>query len=215
MYVTPDTEIDWTAYMEQISTIAAGERDYVKIRGGTGPLVYPAAHVYIYRILYTLTDKGTDIRTAQYIFGALYIGILTLVMACYRRAGTPPYVFPLLCGSKRLHSIFVLRMFNDCFAIGFLFAAIWCFQSRRWAWGAIAYSVGLATKMTLLLGLPAVGVVLLQALGPRGAIHKAGIMLQVQVRGPEGTGERNANNTDRTWVAVPASERNLVLVTSV
>jgi len=85
MYDT-DTEIDWKAYMQQVAQYVAGERNYSKIRGDTGPLVYPAAHVYIYRLLYDVTDQGTDIRFAQYLFGVLYLLTLALVMACYRQA---------------------------------------------------------------------------------------------------------------------------------
>lgn len=81
-----DTEIDWNAYMQQVEQYIAGERDYVKIKGGTGPLVYPAAHVYIYRALYGLTDRGMNIPLAQIIFGVLYLFNLAVVMACYRLA---------------------------------------------------------------------------------------------------------------------------------
>ena len=72
--------------MQQVQQYLAGERDYVKIRGDTGPLVYPAAHVYIYRLLYDHTNQGTDIRFAQYVFGVLYLVTLGFVMACYRQA---------------------------------------------------------------------------------------------------------------------------------
>ncbi len=44
--------------MEQVSHIRSGGRDYTKIQGATGPLVYPAAHLYIYTGLYRLTDEG-------------------------------------------------------------------------------------------------------------------------------------------------------------
>ena len=81
-----DTEIDWKAYMEQIEQYENGERDYTMIKGGTGPLVYPAAHVYIYWALYHITDKGRNILLAQRLFGILYLGTLSVVMACYRRA---------------------------------------------------------------------------------------------------------------------------------
>lgn len=81
-----DTEIDWEAYMQQVAQFLSGEHDYVKISGGTGPLVYPAVHVYIYSGLYWLTDKGRDIKLAQGIFAALYLFTLGGVMACYRRA---------------------------------------------------------------------------------------------------------------------------------
>lgn len=72
--------------MEQVETYNAGERDYTKIRGGTGPLVYPAAHVYIYRALYSVTAGGSNILLGQGIFAVLYLATLGLVMACYRLA---------------------------------------------------------------------------------------------------------------------------------
>ncbi|KAG0240808.1 Lethal(2)neighbour of tid protein, partial [Actinomortierella wolfii] len=36
------TEIDWKAYMQEVSGYLNGETDYCKLRGDTGPLVYPA-----------------------------------------------------------------------------------------------------------------------------------------------------------------------------
>lgn len=72
--------------MQQVEQYLGGERDYMLIKGTTGPLVYPAAHVYIYSALYRLTDGGKDIRKAQIIFAGLYLGVLSLVMACYRKA---------------------------------------------------------------------------------------------------------------------------------
>ena len=76
--------------MEQVSQYLDGERDYTLIKGGTGPLVYPAAHVYIYSALHYVTDGGKDILLAQIIFGGLYLGTLGLVMACYRAAKVRP-----------------------------------------------------------------------------------------------------------------------------
>lgn len=40
MNVYLDTNIDWTAYMEQVGIYKSGERNYYRIRGDTGPLVY-------------------------------------------------------------------------------------------------------------------------------------------------------------------------------
>ncbi|KAL8694846.1 MAG: hypothetical protein Q9218_000606 [Villophora microphyllina] len=201
----PYTEIDWEAYMQQASQYLNGERDYTMIKGGTGPLVYPAFHVAIYSMLYKLTAGGKNILLAQAIFSWLYIATLMLVMACYRMAKVrttsfdtchggsvtdygflfyqqaPPYLFPLLVLSKRLHSIFLLRLFNDCFAVGFLFIAIYAYQHRVFTVGSVAYSLGVGTKMSLLLAGPAVGVILLQALPLRRALNAAFLMAQVQV----------------------------------
>lgn len=203
---TTDTEIDWVAYMEQVSQFVSGERDYPKFRGATGPLVYPAAHVYVYTGLYHLTNEGKNILLAQQLFAVLYMVTLGVVMACYWKAKVcmesanlearvccdtntrlcdskqvPLYVFPLLILSKRLHSVFVLRCFNDCFAVLFLFLAILAFQYRSWRLGALFYTWGLGIKMTLLLVLPAVGIILLLGAGFVPALQLAAIITLVQV----------------------------------
>jgi hypothetical protein len=73
--------------MDQVAQFLAGERDYTAIKGGTGPLVYPAAHVYTYSLLYKLTDQGRDVFLAQLVFASVYLAALGVAMACYRRAG--------------------------------------------------------------------------------------------------------------------------------
>lgn len=184
--------------MEQVSQFVSGERDYTKMEGGTGPLVYPAAHVYTYTALYYITDEGKNISLAQQIFGVLYMATLALVMLCYWKAKVsngsqgskneppadwiqaPPYIFPLLILSKRLHSIFVLRCFNDCFAVFFLWLAIYFLQRRYWTFGSLAYSWGLGIKMSLLLVLPAVGVILFLGRGFSASLRLAWLMAQVQ-----------------------------------
>ncbi|KAI9770583.1 MAG: dolichyl-P-Man:Man(5)GlcNAc(2)-PP-dolichol alpha-1,3-mannosyltransferase [Geoglossum simile] len=176
----PYTEIDWTAYIEQVTQYINGERDYTRIKGGTGPLVYPAAHVYVYTALYYLT-KGGNILYGQIVFGGLYLGTLALVMACYRLAEVPPYVFPLLVLSKRLHSVYLLRLFNDCFAVGALWVAIYAYQKRVWTIGSVAYSWALGIKMSVLLALPAIGIILVQAVGVGRALRQALLISQLQV----------------------------------
>ena len=81
-----DTEIDWVAYMQQVQQVIDGERDYTLIKGDTGPLVYPAIHVYVYQALYYLTQYGTNIVLAQVIFAFVYIFNLGMAIACYRVA---------------------------------------------------------------------------------------------------------------------------------
>lgn len=87
----------------------------------------------------------------------------------------------MLILSKRLHSIYVLRFFNDGFAMTGLFVAILCYQKRQWTWGSAALSCGMAVKMNLLLVLPAVGLILYQALGLFDAFMQLSVMFQVQV----------------------------------
>lgn len=93
----------------------------------------------------------------------------------------PPYIYPMLILSKRLHSIYMLRCFNDCWAAGALFLAIYLFQKKHWAYGAVVFSAGIGIKMSLLVALPAVMVLIYQAKGPSGSLAIATYMLQVQV----------------------------------
>jgi alpha-1,3-mannosyltransferase len=87
----------------------------------------------------------------------------------------------MLILSKRLHSIFVLRLFNDCFAVFFLWVAIYVYQRRIWTLGSMAYSWGLGIKMSLLLALPAIGVILFLARGVQASLKQAWLMAQLQI----------------------------------
>jgi alpha-1,3-mannosyltransferase len=79
---------------------------------------YPAGHVYIHALLYRLTDAGRNLALLQQIYAFLYTVSLILSCAIYRRAGgVPNGIVLLLPLSKRLHSIFVLRLFNDVWAV--------------------------------------------------------------------------------------------------
>jgi len=79
---------------------------------------YPAGHVYIHALLYKLTDAGRDLALSQQVYAFLYTVSLILSCAIYRKAGgVPNWVLLLLPLSKRLHSIYVLRLFNDVWAV--------------------------------------------------------------------------------------------------
>ncbi|RVX66960.1 hypothetical protein B0A52_09084 [Exophiala mesophila] len=170
IWKVPYTEIDWSTYMTQVHTFLNGERNYAKITGPTGPLVYPGLHVFLYTLLCRLTDAGENIFKAQVIFAGLYLVTLAIVIACYRRVGAPPWLLVPLALSKRLHSIFLLRLFNDAWVTLAFWATIYFLQRRRWQDAAIAWSCGLTIKMTMLLTAPALAVILLQAQGIVGAI---------------------------------------------
>ncbi|KAE8310699.1 Dol-P-Man:Man(5)GlcNAc(2)-PP-Dol alpha-1,3-mannosyltransferase [Aspergillus transmontanensis] len=177
----PYTEIDWTTYMQQIALYISGERDYTLIKGSTGPLVYPAAHVYSYIALYHLTDEGRDILFGQILFAVFYLVTLAVVMICYRQSGAPPYLFPLLVLSKRLHSVFVLRLFNDGLAACAMWIAILLFQNKKWTAGVTAWTVGVGIKMTLLLLAPAIAVVTVLSLSLVPSIRLGILALLIQV----------------------------------
>ncbi|SCV67200.1 BQ2448_5846 [Microbotryum intermedium] len=156
----PYTEIDFSTYMQQSSLFIAGERQYSLIKGDTGPLVYPAGFLYIYSGIHHITRGGLDTRTAQYLFAQLYLVTLGFVFEILRRCGTiPPYALMLLCLSKRLHSIYALRLFNEAPAMVLFYAAVlaWTRPNRgrkSWITGTLLFSLALSIKMNFLLYLP-------------------------------------------------------------
>jgi len=174
----PYTEIDWEAYMQEVGFVIEGERDYMKIYGGTGPLVYPAGFVYLFIALRWMTNNGTDIRKAQYIFIVLYVFNQVFVLNIYhqivpliRKTGKAWNVWAWriamgsLCLSKRIHSIFLLRLFNDGPTMLLLYIAIYLFTIQRWNLGCLTFSFAVSLKMNVLLFAPGLLLLLLQVLG--------------------------------------------------
>lgn len=180
VYKVPYTEIDWEAYMSQVESFRNGERNYSKLVGGTGPCVYPAGYVYIYAILQKLT--GGDIFTAQILFWAIYLLTLATVSAVYIRASVvPPWAFSLLILSKRVHSIYMLRLFNDCFAMLFSYASILAFQRCHWIFGLVLFSLGVSVKMNVLLMAPPLLMLMLQISGFYRAVGAIAIAGSIQI----------------------------------
>mmetsp|Transcript_9287 Transcript_9287/g.27894 ORF Transcript_9287/g.27894 Transcript_9287/m.27894 type:complete len:435 (+) Transcript_9287:281-1585(+) len=182
----PYTEIDWTAYMEQTRLFAEGERDYLNIKGGTGPLVYPAGFVYLFDGLRRVTRDG-EIPTAQLWFAALYLLTQAGVMALYIYAQiVPPWALVLLCASKRIHSIWLLRLFNDGPAMGLAYVGIAALLARRHRLAVVLLSAGVSVKMNVLLFAPPVLVVLLQETSPAVIMQgvTAGVGLQLMLGAP-------------------------------
>eukprot|EP00752_Nemacystus_decipiens_P006080 g5488.t1 len=178
------TEIDWVAYMQEVKGFLDGERDYRKLHGDTGPLVYPAGFVYVYSILYCLTGGGEDIVTAQYLFMGLYVSLIMLVLSIYGRAGSramPLWSILLVCTSRRVHSIFVLRLFNDGVAMWLMYAAVYLFLLNRWQLGCLTYSLAVGIKMNILLFAPGLLLLLLQANGVLGTAVCLSICAGVQL----------------------------------
>ncbi|KAK4056116.1 dolichyl-P-Man:Man(5)GlcNAc(2)-PP-dolichol alpha-1,3-mannosyltransferase [Microbotryomycetes sp. JL221] len=159
------TEIDFSTYMQQVAMFLRGERDYSQIRGDSGPLVYPAGFLYIYSVLYAVTERGSNLRAAQYIFAALYVVTMGLVFAILRRCNTAS-IFVFI----RLHSLYVLRMFNDCFAMAIFYVALFVWTTplktrRTWWIGTVVFGLALSIKMNLLLFLPGLVYILAISLG--------------------------------------------------
>jgi len=200
----PYTEIDWEAYMQEVTTWQDGERDYMQIRGGTGPLVYPAGFLYMYGFFKWLTDGGTNILSGQYLFCVLYVIHAAIVLSIYALVGRKVYeqlstsekskvdpchiiwswriAMAITCLSKRIHSIFVLRLFNDapCMLLFYLSALL--YAKSKWRAGCVFFSLAVSVKMNVLLFAPGLLLLLLQSSDGIGeTIICLGICASIQV----------------------------------
>lgn len=179
----PYTEIDWIAYMQEVEGVINGTFDYTKLKGDTGPLVYPAGFVYIFMILYYITEHGRNVRLAQYIYAGLYILLLYLVFQIYCKSKkVPPYALIFACcTSYRIHSIFVLRMFNDPVAVVLFYISLNLFLCNFWNLGSIFYSLAVSVKMNILLYSPAILLAYFACLGSKETFIQLTICASVQV----------------------------------
>ncbi|CAN0929863.1 Dol-P-Man:Man(5)GlcNAc(2)-PP-Dol alpha-1,3-mannosyltransferase [Linum grandiflorum] len=165
----PYTKIDWDAYMSQVTGFLEGERDYSQLKGDTGPLVYPAGFLYVYSAIQYVT--GGEVIAAQILFGVLYVVNLAIILYIYVKADVLPWwALVLLSLSKRVHSIFVLRLFNDCFAMTLLHAAMAFLLNQHWHLGLILFSGAVSIKMNVLLYAPPLLLLMLKAMDLRGVI---------------------------------------------
>lgn len=177
----PYTEIDFSTYMQQVRSFDKGERNYFKISGDTGPCVYPAGHIYVYSAISWLTQGGKDLRLAQLTFGAIYLICQTAVVETYRKARAPSLLLAFLPLSKRLHSIYALRLFNDGVAMTIMWIAIALIAHRKYSFACVATSLALSVKMNILLFIPGLAVVVYRARGLIAAALDASLIITVQV----------------------------------
>eukprot|EP00981_Chlorochromonas_danica_P009727 scaffold2801_cov161-Ochromonas_danica.AAC.7 len=168
--------------MEEVEGFLGGELDYINLKGSTGPLVYPAGFLYIFAGLRSLTSAGTDIFRAQILFVVVYIVNLAVVYLIYYQSGrVAGLVGLILILSKRIHSIYMLRMFNDCIAVLLGHIAMYLFCKYHWRVGCATYSLAVSVKMNLLLYAPGLLFLLLLANGVRETILCLSICAGVQL----------------------------------
>ncbi|XP_064383640.1 dol-P-Man:Man(5)GlcNAc(2)-PP-Dol alpha-1,3-mannosyltransferase-like isoform X2 [Halichondria panicea] len=172
--------------MQEVEGVINGTFDYTLLKGDTGPLVYPAGFVYIYTGLYYLTSHGSDISLAQWVFAGLYLANLTTVLLIYLQLNKtqhyPPYMLAFLgCTAYRIHSIFVLRLFNDPVAMFLLYVAVLMFINHSWTIGCAVFSLAVSVKMNVLLFSPGLLVLLLLTGGWRGTLPRLSLCALIQL----------------------------------
>ena len=182
------TPIDWKAYMQEVEgPLVHGNYNYSELRGETGPLVYPGGFVLLYGVLRALAGgDGSDIRPAQFALAACYVATLCAVALSHSAAfaiskRVPPWALLLLSTSLRLHSIYVLRLFNDGWAMLCFWVACALFTRHKWKLGCVFYSLGASIKANVLLSAPGLLLLLLQAHGLYGALLHISICALIQL----------------------------------
>ncbi|KAJ0960739.1 hypothetical protein J5N97_001388 [Dioscorea zingiberensis] len=176
----PYTKIDWDAYMSQVDGFLGGERDYTKLKGDTGPLVYPAGFLYVYSAIQSVT--GGQVYPAQIIFGIVYILNLGIILYIYTKTDVLPWwAFGLLFLSKRIHSIFMLRLFNDCLAMTLLHAALALVLHQKWHLALIIFSGAVSIKMNVLLYAPPLLLLMLKGMSFKRVLSALSCAALVQI----------------------------------
>jgi len=179
----PYTEIDWVAYMQEVDFWLDGEYDYRKIYGNTGPLVYPAGFLYLFGFLQWLTNReipkaqvvflGFYVLTQITVFGIYYMILRQIRKSRQTKTTTSKdssvdevlltatheiwsfrIAMGILCLSKRYHSIFLLRLFNDGPTMLVAYLSFWCFMNNKWNIGCFIFSLAVSLKMNVLLFAP-------------------------------------------------------------
>ena len=171
--------------MDEVGGFLAGERDYNKLAGGTGPLVYPAGFVYIYSAL-KLATRGA-VRPAQWVFAAIYLASQASALAVTVTARVvPPAALPLLAASKRLHSIYLLRCFNDGISVLLTLVGTLVLARGAWIGAVVLFSAAVSVKMSALLAAPPVAALILQGATPTQFIAAVttGVALQLGLGAP-------------------------------
>jgi alpha-1,3-mannosyltransferase len=105
-----------------------------------------------------------------------------VILQIYHHARVcPPWVFLLLCASRRIHSIFILRCFNDCIAMLLLYIAILFILRHRWTIGCLFVTFAISVKMNVLLFVPALAILLCQRFGAWRAFAHIIFIIIVQI----------------------------------
>lgn len=129
-----------------------------------------------------MTDKGSNILLAQYIFGAIQVLTVGLVCTIYSHSKRiPRQAMMMFLLSKRIHSIYSLRLFNDPVAMLFMFGSILALIKRKWETSSVLFSLALGVKMNILLFAPGFAFVFYRGAGIVRSIFNALLVVTIQL----------------------------------
>ena len=114
----------------------------MRIGSSCGSHRYPALHLYFYTALHDLLPSADRVRPAQYIFLLVYLTTFLLIAYIYRQSKVPQLLLLPLTLSKRAHSIYLLRLFNDPWAMLLLYGSAALFMKGgkgTWRLGTILF----------------------------------------------------------------------------
>lgn len=220
--VSEDTyAFDFDAYMEQAAVWLGRPRhaaqpgpfqwDYAELRGDTGPLVYPAGHLYLHSALlsafkWNVTTWTTEsvpkqlpgyedrvqrpasaLHALQGLYAVLWLILCASVYSVYQSMGAfdstwrTAWYLVLLSATRRGRSVFVLGLFGDAWCMTLLWLSFALLAKRKWTIGSIVYSCAVAVKMNALLAAPGLLAVYLRAGGAALAVRQIAICAAVQL----------------------------------
>ena len=168
----PYTEIDWIAYMQEVEGwVIGGSTDYLELRGDTGPLVYPAGFLWLFRFLRWAVGNGGRgsfaIAIAQALFACAYLATQAVILNLYGATVPTASVATLLilAASRRVHSLFILRLFNDGLCMLAAWVAVLAATRRAWLPATLLLSAAVSIKMNALLFAPGLVFLLVRNVG--------------------------------------------------
>jgi len=165
--VSPYRDANWSDYNAHADGFLNSVFDYSKLQNSTASrIIGPAGYVYLSSVIHLFTGTGCDIERAQYIWGFLYLATLAVVFLLLERTRiTPPWAAFVLCCSKQLHSLYVLQLYNDSWAMILVYLAILFFVDDCWTLGTLLYCGAVSINLGVLHYLPGVVCLLLQRFG--------------------------------------------------
>lgn len=91
-------------------------------------------------------------------------------------------MFSIMClTSYRIHSIYILRLFNDPVAVLFAYGSFYAFLRKRHSLSGFLFSFAISIKMNILLYAPAYALIFYEELGLKKSIKSAGIAIATQI----------------------------------